>query len=274
MTQADVSVTLAASSNYFQVGPDFGQYSYTGTIANNGAATAHNVVFTDILPAGLEISNAYCNTGPCQIPVMSTLGNCTVNQQTLTCNLGTMAPGATATITIPVQATQATSIANTVTVKATEADPKPANNTASITSNVTYPFPFIDHINPLSAVVQTSGSLPVTIYGNGFLPVSAVTFNGTAVPTTGYLDNQVCGLPFTPAFCSAIQVSIPASLLGTAGTETVTVTNPDPGIGRRRQFPPPRPVSHWSLHAPPTRNSSASIRWTRRATRSSQSLSK
>jgi hypothetical protein len=242
-SQADVSVTIAASTNYFQVGPDFGQYSYTGTVANNGAAAAHNTVFTDILPAGLEISNAYCNTGPCQTPVMSTLGSCTVNQQTLTCNLGTMAPGATATITIPVQATKATSIANTVTVKATETDPKPANNTASITSNVTYPFPFIDHINPISAVVQSTGSLPMTIYGSGFLPISAVTFNDTAVPTTGYLDNQVCGLPFNPAFCSAIQISIPASLLGTAGTDTITVTNPDPGIGGGGNFPSSTPFT-------------------------------
>ena len=236
-TTADVSVTLASDTTLFQVGPDFGQYTFTGTVTNNGPATAHNVVFTDTLPSGLEISNAYCNLGPCQTPATTTLGNCTVSGNKITCSLGTMAPGATAAVTLPIQATATGSLTDTASVTATEKDPKLANNTATLAQNVYYPYPFIDHLNPLSAVVITSGSLPLTVYGNGFLPTSAVTFNGTAVKTTGYLDNQVCGLPFTPGFCSAIQVSVPASLLGTAGTATVTVTNPDPAPGGGGNIP-------------------------------------
>jgi len=230
-TKADVSVTLSSDTTVFDIGPDFGQYSFTSTVANNGPATAHNVVFTDTLPAGLEISSAYCNVGPCQTPAVSTLGNCTVSGKKITCNMGTMAPGATAQVTLPIQATAAGALSDSAAVTATEADPALANNTATLEQNVYYPFPFIDHVDPTSAVTITSGSLPLTVYGSGFLPTSAVTFNGTAVQTKGYLDNQVCGGPFQPGFCSAIQVSVPASLLGTAGTATVTVTNPDPGPG-------------------------------------------
>jgi len=230
-TKADVSVALSSDTTIFDVGPDFGQYFFTGSVVNNGPATAHNVVFTDTLPSGLEISNAYCNVGPCQTPATTSLGNCTVTGNKITCNMGTMASGATASVNIPVQATGAGALKDTATVAATETDPNLTNNTASLTQNADYPFPFIDHIDPLSALTITSGTLPLTVYGNGFLPTSVVTVNGTAVTTTGYLDNQVCGGPFEPGFCSAIQVSVPAALVNTAGTATVTVTNPDPAPG-------------------------------------------
>jgi uncharacterized repeat protein (TIGR01451 family) len=236
-TKADVAVTLSSDTTVFNVGPDFGEFTFTGTVTNNGPAIAHNVVFTDTLPAGLEISSAYCNVGPCQTPATTTLGNCTVNGNKITCNMGTMAAGATAQITLPVQATAAGTLNDAASVTATEADPVPANNTATLGQNVDYPFPFIDHLDPSSGLTTNSGSLLLNVYGNGFLPTSAVTFNGTAVTTKAYLDNQVCGGPFQPGFCSAIQVSVPASLLGTAGTATVTVTNPDPGPGGESNEP-------------------------------------
>ncbi|HXN73218.1 MAG TPA: FG-GAP-like repeat-containing protein [Candidatus Acidoferrales bacterium] len=231
VTQADLSVSLSSDTTIFEVGPDFGEFTFTASVTNNGPATAHNVVLTDTLPAGLVISSAYCNVGPCQTPAATSLGNCTVSGSKVTCDLGTMAAGATAQATIPVQATSAGNPIDAASVTATEADPNLANNTANLTEAVDFNFPFIDHLVPVSALTQASGTLSLTVFGNGFLPTSAVTFNGTAVTTTAYLDNQVCGLPFNPGFCSAIQVSVPASLLGTAGTPTVTVTNPDPGEG-------------------------------------------
>ena len=120
-TKADVAVTLSSDTTIFDVGPDFGQYYFTGTVVNNGPATAHNVVFTDTLPSGLEISSAYCNVGPCQTPATTTLGNCTVNGNKITCNMGTMAPGATAQVTLPVQATAPGNLSDVASVTATEA---------------------------------------------------------------------------------------------------------------------------------------------------------
>jgi len=230
-TKADLAVTLSSNTTIFVVGPDFGDYYFTGTVVNNGPATAHNVVLTDTLPAGLVISSAYCDVGPCQTPATTTLGNCTVNGNKVTCNMGTMAPGATAQATIPVQATAAGSLIDTASVTATESDPNPANNTASLTEAADYNFPFIDHLNPASSLTLNSGSLPLTVYGVGFMPTTAIAFNGTPVTTTGYLDNQVCTESGQQLFCSGIQVSVPASLLGTAATVNVTATNPDPGLG-------------------------------------------
>ena len=192
-TKADLAVTLSSDTTIFNIGPDFGDYYFTGTIVNNGPAIAHNVVFTDTLPSGLEISSAYCSVGPCQTPATTTLGNCTVSGNKITCNMGTMAPGATAQVTLPVQATAPGNLSDAASVTATEADPIPANNTATLGQNVYYNFPFIDHLDPLSGLTATSGSLLINVYGNGFLPSTAITFNGAAVATKAYLDNQVCG---------------------------------------------------------------------------------
>ncbi len=241
-TKADVAVTLFSDTTEFDVGPDFGEYFFTGTVTNNGPATAHNVVFTDTLPSGLEISSTYCDVGPCQTPATSTLGNCAVSGNKVTCNMGTMAPGATAQVELPIQATGTGTLTDTASVTATETDPVPANNTATLGEAVDYPFPFIDHLDPASTLTTTSGNLLLNVYGNGFLPTSAVTFNGTAVTTKAYLDNQVCG-SFSPGFCSAIVVSVPASLLGTAGTPNVTVTNPDPGPGGEPNEPSSLPFT-------------------------------
>ena len=229
VTQADVSVTLTQPS-LFLVGPDMGLYPYTATVSNNGAATAHSVVLTDTLPSQLSVSSAYCNVASCQSPVTATLGACTVSGQKITCNLGTMAPGATAVISIPVQTNTSGAISNTASVTATETDPNPANNTSTTNGSAVYPFPFLDHLVP-STILVNSPDNPLTIYGEQLLSSSTVDINGTSLPVKGFLDNQLCGDQFNPSICSAIQVVVPASMLTSAGMPTITVTNPDPGEG-------------------------------------------
>jgi uncharacterized repeat protein (TIGR01451 family) len=191
-TEVDMSVTLAG--NYFglQARADFGQESYTGTVTNNGPAIAHNVVFTDALPTGLALSSANCNLGACQSPISTSLGSCMVSSNTITCNLGTMAPGATSTVNIPVAVTGSGSITNTAAVSATEVDPNLANNTSSVTESVTYPSPLIDRISPTSVLVNSPRDLVLTIYGYWLLPVATVTFNGAPVNVIAFLDNQGC----------------------------------------------------------------------------------
>jgi hypothetical protein len=231
LTQSDMSVTLTFNKSAIQVGPDLGLTSFTGIVTNNGPAGAQNVVFTDPLPAGLQVSGLYCNTAVCQSPITTSSGTCTVSVNTVTCNLGSMAPGATASINIPVEATSTGSLVNTVTVIATQADPNPANNTASVTLNSTNPLPTFDHFDPPVALVTSGGpSLPLTIYGLGFLPTTTVSFAGTTLPATLF-DNQACGSQFDYYYCRGLQVQVPASLLATAGNPTVTVTNAGPGGG-------------------------------------------
>jgi uncharacterized repeat protein (TIGR01451 family) len=67
------------------------QFSYTISVTNTGNAPANGVVVTDTVPAGLTI-----------VSVQGT--GCSVSGQTVTCNVGTIQPGATITILITVQA--------------------------------------------------------------------------------------------------------------------------------------------------------------------------
>jgi uncharacterized repeat protein (TIGR01451 family) len=242
LTQADMSVAETNSNvqtGYgFTVGPDFGLNVYTDTVSNNGPATAHNVIFTDTLPASLEVSSAYCDIGSCQSPIITTLGNCSVSGNAITCNLGTMPAGSTATITIPVQTLAAGSITNVVNVSATEGDPNLANNTSSVTATATNPTPSILSMTPVSALVN-SPDVALTIYGTGLLPTSMVTFNGSSqtstltgspLTVTGFVDNQVCQINGVASYCAALQATIPAAMLTTAGSPIVEVGNNSTGF--------------------------------------------
>jgi len=222
-TQADVAVTLSLNVSNLTQGPDFGREVYTAVVSNNGAATAHNVVFTDPLPAALQVSSTYCNLPSCQSPVTSTVGTCVVSANNITCNLGTMAPGATGTIKIPVQALIVGSVTNTVNANATETDPNPANNVASLTNNILNAFPVTESIVPTN-IVMGSPDLPLMIFGVNFLPATVVKFNGTTLPTT-FFDNQVCPQGLGTTYCAALQIVIPAAMLTTAGDATISVTN-------------------------------------------------
>ena len=248
LTQADMSVTLSSNASALIVGPDQGlegegrtnqipNTSFTSVVENNGPATAHNVVYTDALPAGLQVNTFYCTVGQCQSPITTSLGSCNVSGSTVTCNLGTMAPGTMATINIPVEATATGNITNTVTVAATEADPNLANNTASVSLNSTNPIPFIDHLSSSGVLVGDTGNggapFPLTIFGLGFLPSTTVSFGGTTLPAT-LLDNQICGQNFgdsSELMCRGLEVQVPVSLLATASQPDITVTTPGPGGG-------------------------------------------
>jgi uncharacterized repeat protein (TIGR01451 family) len=250
---ADMSITLTNPDYELETGPDFGQQVYTSSVVNLGPATATNVVVTDVLPSSLGFSSLYCNVGPCQSSVTTSVGSCTATGQTVTCNLGTMAAGQTATVNIPVEALMPGAITDTVTVAATQTDPVLANNTSSVTLTSTYPEPFIDYPGngtvpnfvPNSAIAGSS-DLPVTIYGTGFIPSSSVSFNGTALPTVSFVDNQICGTTLQPYYCAGIEVVVPAALLTTASTPNITVTNPNPGPGNVTNVPSTGPFNIYS----------------------------
>ena len=225
LTQADVSVSLSESTQNLNTGPDLDFYTYTATVSNNGPATAHSVTLTDVLPAQLELSSAYCDVAQCQLPITTTQGACTVSGKTITCNLGTMATGGTASITIPVQVLAVGGITNTVNVSATEVDPNLANNVASQSATATDPYPLIDHLDPATALVNSPDTV-INVYGTGFTSDLTATFNGTPVTVVGLADNQVCGGPFEPAFCSDLELLIPAAQLTTAGSYAVVVSDP------------------------------------------------
>jgi uncharacterized repeat protein (TIGR01451 family) len=119
---ADVSVTTTASPTTVTVG---GTVTYTIVARNNGPAAASNVVVTSSLGSNVDLVSA-----------ASTQGGC-AGSTTVSCTLGSLAPSASATITLVVRVRSAGQFLSSVGVGAVEADPNIANNVSSASVQVT-----------------------------------------------------------------------------------------------------------------------------------------
>ena len=238
----DLSISKTATPNPVVAGT---QLSYAITVTNNGPNTANNVVVTDVLPAGViyAMDTDSCVQGP---------------PGTLTCNLGNMTSGQTATFTIIVNvpsgfvsATGLTSITNTASVAALEEDPNQANNTATATTMVKDqadlrltkeckpdgPAPtgstatctiFVDNLGASDArnVVVTDSHL-----SNGAFTIITAIFSPPAASPCGIVGSTVtCNLGTEPAGGrTIITVQITSSdPVDVNDTATVSSNTPDP----------------------------------------------
>jgi uncharacterized repeat protein (TIGR01451 family) len=119
--QADLSVTKADSPDPVALR---GNVTYTVTVANSGPAAATGVTLVDQLPDAVFVS-ATTTQGTC---VRDGKGR---RDGTVTCDLGSLAVNASATVTTVVTTTSGGTIVNTATVRANEPDSDRADNTAT-----------------------------------------------------------------------------------------------------------------------------------------------
>ena len=124
--QSDLSLTKTDAPDPVAPGADL---TYTITVTNNGPSSAQNVTVNDTLPTGTTFGSATPSQGSC------------AGTTTVSCALGSIANGASATITLVVHVgpsvADGTVISNTASVSSTTADPTPANNSATSTTTVT-----------------------------------------------------------------------------------------------------------------------------------------
>lgn len=113
-TSANMTIVKTGSPNPVTEGTPL---TYTMTVTNGGPATATNVTVMDAVPT----SETYLSS-------TTTQGTCSEANGTVTCLVGTMANGATVTITVLVIPNQAGQISNTATVTATQ-DPTTGSST-------------------------------------------------------------------------------------------------------------------------------------------------
>jgi uncharacterized repeat protein (TIGR01451 family) len=126
-TQADLSITKTASPEPVNQGDSL---VYTITVNNNGPATALSVVVTDPLPSAVTYQSA-----------STSVGTCSQGSATVTCNLGDLTNGQVVSITINVTAStvSTSSLAvNTASVTSPTPDPDNSNNSATVSSTITY----------------------------------------------------------------------------------------------------------------------------------------
>jgi uncharacterized repeat protein (TIGR01451 family) len=99
------------------------QLTYTLIVRNNGPGNANGVTVTSTLPSGVTFESATVSPGSCS------------GTSTLTCSLGTLANGASRSVTIVVTVNVTGVLTNTATVSADETDPFAFNNNATAQTN-------------------------------------------------------------------------------------------------------------------------------------------
>lgn len=215
---------------------------YTYTITNPGPSTA-TVTFTDVLPSTLSFVQATSSVGS-----VSRSGN------TVTASLGTMASGATATVTVQVVPTTTGTIPNTATISAPE-DPNGANNSVTLSSTVVpgvdlgvtavaEPDPAILGENWQVSFVVTNGG-PATATNVNFegniptnLPLESVTTSqGTVTIRPDRLFYSVAIGSLAPGASARVTVIVKPNAVGTAALSGIARSSePDRDFNNNANF--------------------------------------
>ncbi len=119
---ADLALTARGTPAIGAIGK---RTTYSLSVNNLGPAGALDVVVTDTLPANVTVGSIFTSQGACSVA-----------GGTVTCNVGALAAGGTASITIFVTPTASGVLTNTAAVTATGPDANPANNTMTVLTRV------------------------------------------------------------------------------------------------------------------------------------------
>ncbi len=207
---ADVSLAATAAPAAAHTG---GQITYSLVVTNGGLDPAADVVLTDQLPAGTTF-------------VSSTPGSptCTVASAQLTCSLGTMANGATQTVTVVVAVgpgLAGTMLADNAQVTSTTADPNTANNSATISTPIRASADVqVTQTGPASLLAGAALSYAITVTNAGPDPAAAVALTDT-LPA----DMTGASATTTAGTCTIAAGHLTCALgtLASGGTVTVNV---------------------------------------------------
>jgi len=210
-TTTDLSVSMSAPAS----GTSGTNATVTMTVKNNGPNQVSGATLRDMYTAGATFVSVTSSTGTCgSIPVVQ-------------CDLGDLANGATAAVTLVLQLTTPGSVTNTATISGNLPDSNLGDNTATATTNVTGAiYSLLPSLSSLSPQAQLAGApnLTLTVNGSNFSSDSVVNWNNTSLPTTFVNPNQ-------------LTATVAASLMANPGFDDITVSNPSPGGGTSGSLP-------------------------------------
>jgi len=118
---ADLALTLTDAPDPVRVG---GNLVLTATVLNKGPLAATLVNFGETLPANVSFVSALASQGTCS------------GTATLGCSLGTLAPGASATVIVTVRPRARGLLSTSASVSASQSDPTPADNSVVVSTTV------------------------------------------------------------------------------------------------------------------------------------------
>jgi uncharacterized repeat protein (TIGR01451 family) len=226
--------------------------TYSLTVANASTVFAHDVSISDTLPAALTF--------------VSSTPACTAVGQTVTCVLGTMAPGASVPIALNVRIAPDTPagsvISNTATVASPAPDPNPGNNTSTVNAPPSTASADLSTAKTaLEATVTPGGTFTYRVVVTNHGPSTAVNVRATdplplplafvSSPSgcTAVGQDVTCGpvAPVAPGGSATFDVVVrldPAytgdgSDIGNVATATSDTPDPDPGDNPNPPAPPP-----------------------------------
>jgi len=222
---ADLSLTTTDSPDPVLAGE---LVAYTLTAHNAGPHDATGATLTDPLPAGVTFDSAT----PSQ-------GSCSESAGTVTCALGTIADGGTATIQILVRPSAPGTLSNEASVSSELGDPSTADNSATAETTVTatpvgYPRPagasplrasLVPAYNECTAPNRSHGppldspSCNPPAQRSGFLTVGTPDANGRGAAMVGYLRlSSATGDPGTPADEADVSIAFSTTDVRVPGT--------------------------------------------------------
>ena len=137
MPVADVEITMVSDNTDYRLGD---KVTYTITVTNNGPDKALDTIVRDVLPKGLKFQYAVASQGVYENGVW---------------NVGDLADGESATLTIHVIAEKAGTIVNTASVSTFSVDTNPDNDEVSVSINV------LKKIDPVPVPVPDPVPTPV-----------------------------------------------------------------------------------------------------------------
>lgn len=208
---ADLAVSILAPATA-STGTAF---TYTVQVANLGQNSAQGATLNTVLPA-----SAINGT------VTPTQGTCS-GDSVLICDLGTIANGSSASVTISITPTTSGTLGMTASTSSVSFDPVSSNNqtTASttVTGNAFNASPSVTQLSP-ALIAAGSSTTILTVDGTGFTSGSTVMWNGQSLPTTFVSGGQMTA-------------TVDSSLIQQLGWAQVSVTTPAPGGGQAAALP-------------------------------------
>ncbi len=220
---ADLALTLAHSTDNGALVP--GQaLTYTVTVTNTDASnTAAGVAITDTLPANVTFVSAASSIGSGSSATSA--GSVSESGGSVTDDLGNLAAGQTATLTIVVMPTQAGALSDSATVTSPTTDPNPANNSATDTATVAT----VGASAATLAITNTASPTTVTAGGIVKYTIAVTNSGGNSASNVVVTDLLPAGEHYTSGSSTvgAVNVTdgfVTADLGMLAGGSTATVT--------------------------------------------------
>ncbi len=192
----DLSLTLVDSPDLVIAGDNL---TYTLTVANSGPAAATGVKVTDPLPAGVTL-----------VSVVSTVGTCVNTGGVITCELGALAGGASASFTIVVGTTVTGTLTNTATATRDGTDTFLPNNTVTAVTTVNFPAIIINDVTVTEGNTGTTNAVfTLRLSAPSTRPVS-VNFATADLTALAGVDYQATtGTLVFPPGVTSLTLSVP-----------------------------------------------------------------